>query len=249
MPTGVNHIGYTVANMTTGNRHAGITADARAGRGGDDRPAPGRARGRPPVPTERIVEAALQIVDVDGAESLSLRALAQRLGSSTATLYRHFDNRDELLVHVVDHTFKEAPTQAGELHDLDWEAACRSMATSMFESLRKHPNVTPLLLAQAPTGPNAVALRELALQMLLDAGFSPPVAVRSYATLARFVLGFALQLTGEEAEDVDADGVSRGSGENGLPGTDTVAAVAPLNEQFAFGLDLLLTGIAHRRSC
>jgi TetR/AcrR family transcriptional regulator, tetracycline repressor protein len=231
-----------------GNDQARTTAAARAGRGDDDGAAPGRARGRPPVPTERIVEAALQIVDDEGAGALSLRALAQRLGSSTATLYRHFDNRDELLNHVVDHTFSGAPTQAGELQGREWEDACRAMATSMFESLRKHPNVTALLLARAPTGPNAVALRELALQMLLNAGFSPSVAVRSYATLARFVLGFALQLTGEQADDVTTAGASRGSAEHGLPGTATVAEVAPLDEQFAFGLDLLLTGIAHRRS-
>jgi AcrR family transcriptional regulator len=234
--------------MKTGNGHARTTADASAGRGDGDGAAPGRARGRPPVPTERIVEAALQIVDDEGAEALSLRALAQRLGSSTATLYRHFDNRDELLNHVVDHTFREAPAQAGQLRGLRWEDACRTMAASMFESLRNHPNVTPLLLAQAPTGPNAMALREFALQMLLNAGFSPSVAVRSYATLARFVLGFALQLTGEQAGDVAIAGALDSSGQNRLPDTATVAEIPPLDDQFAFGLNLLLTGIAHRRN-
>jgi hypothetical protein len=122
------------------------------------------------------------------------------------------------------------------------------MAASMFESLRNHPNVTPLLLAQAPTGPNAMALREFALQMLLNAGFSPSVAVRSYATLARFVLGFALQLTGEQAGDVAIAGALDSSGQNRLPDTATVAEIPPLDDQFAFGLNLLLTGIAHRRS-
>lgn len=233
--------------MKKGNGHARTTADASAARGDDDGTAPGRARGRPPVPTERIVEAALQIVDDEGAEALSLRALAQRLGSSTATLYRHFDNRAELLDHVIDHTFKGAPSQAGELQSLEWEDACRAMATSMFESLQKHPNVTALLLARAPTGPNAMALRELALRVLLNAGFPAPVALRSYATLARFVLGFALQVAGERADDTALVDAVHTSGERGFPATAAVADVVRPDDEFSFGLSLLLTGLAHRR--
>ncbi|WNZ10828.1 helix-turn-helix domain-containing protein [Streptomyces sp. 11x1] len=51
---------------------------------------------------------ALRIVDAEGAEgaeALSMRALAERLGSSTATLYRHFGNRAGLVTQVVDHMF------------------------------------------------------------------------------------------------------------------------------------------------
>lgn len=132
-----------------------------------------RTRGRPPVPKERIVATALKIVDEEGADALSLRVLAQRLDSSTATLYRHFSNRAELINQVIDHTFGTVPVQADELRSLGWEDACRAMATWMFETLRSHPNVAPLLLTQAPTGPNAMAVREVALQVLLDAGFTP----------------------------------------------------------------------------
>ncbi len=45
---------------------------------------------------------ALQIADEEGAEALSMRALAERLGSGTATPYRHFSNRAELAAQVVD---------------------------------------------------------------------------------------------------------------------------------------------------
>lgn len=209
-----------------------------------------RTRGRPPVPKERIVAAALKIVDEEGAEALSLRVLAQRLDSSTATLYRHFSNRAELINHVIDHTFGRVPVQADELRSLDWDEACRAMATWMFENLRSHPNVAPLLLAQAPTGPNAMALREVALQVLLDAGFSPPVAIRCYATLARFVLGFAIQLNGEETEDAALAQAYRNSGDDSRPASAAVAAhfPVPLDDEFSFGLDLLLTGLAQRRS-
>lgn len=219
---------------------------------GNDKEAgvPSRSRGRPPVPKERILAAALRIIDDEGAEALSLRLLAQRLDSSTSTLYRHFANRAELIDHVIDHTFDGVPVQADELRSLGWEDACRAMATWMFENLRSHPNVAPLLLTQAPTGPNARKLRELALQILLDAGFPPPVAIRCYATLARFVLGFAIQLNSEAGDDGAFAAAYSSSRQDGLPATAAVAAFAPvpLDEEFDFGLDLLLTGLARHRS-
>ena len=61
-----------------------------------------RSRGRPAMPPGRIVAAALELVDAQGADALSMRTLAQRLNPGTATLYRHFANRSELIAHVVD---------------------------------------------------------------------------------------------------------------------------------------------------
>lgn len=208
-----------------------------------------RSRGRPPVPKERIVAAALKIVDEQGAEALSLRALAQQLDSSTATLYRHFANRADLVHHVIDHTLGNAPVDAKALQSLDWEQACRAMATWMFEALKRHPNVAPLLLDQAPAGPNTLALRELALQVFIDAGFSPSIALRSYATLARFVLGFAIQLNGEEGEDGALIAAYKDADPEVFPATAAVASLAPvpLDDEFRFGLDLLLTGLASLR--
>lgn len=222
-------------------------ADATSGCDGDDVSVPARPRGRPPVPRNRIIATALEMLDEAGADALSLRALAQRLGSSTATLYRHFANRAELLNHVIDHTFGSVPLQADELLRLDWDDACQAMAAWMFETLRNHPNVAPLLLDQAPTGPNAMALRELALRVLLNAGFPPAVAIRCYATLARFVLGFAIQLTGEEADGTALADAVRTPGGHGFPATAAVTDMVPLDDEFSFGLGLLLTGLVQQR--
>lgn len=208
-----------------------------------------RSRGRPPVPKQRIVAAALRIVDEQGAEALSLRALAQQLDSSTATLYRHFANRADLIHHVIEHALGEAPAGADALRSLGWEDACRAMATWMFATLRRHPNVAPLLLDQAPAGPNTMAMRELALQVFLDAGFSPYNAIRSYATLARFVLGFAIQLNREESADGGLLAAYQNADAELYPATAAVASLAPvpLDDEFRFGLDLLLSGLASLR--
>lgn len=241
--------GYDVTDMTRRRTHAAPVVDVTSSPDSDMVSVPGRRRGRPPIPKERILTAALEIVEDEGAESLSLRVLAQRLDSSTATLYRHFANRAELIDQVVDHVFSGVPLQPDELRGVGWEDACRAMATWMFENLRRHPNVAPLLLTRATTGPHAMELREHALQVLLDAGFSPPVAIRCYATIARFVLGFAIQLNGEEA-DAALAAASRDLEGADFPATAEVAAFVPvpLDEEFNFGLDLLLTGLAQWRS-
>src|SRR4051812_14239514 len=92
--------------------------------------------GRPPVPLDRVVAVALGIVRTEGAEALSMRTLAQRLGSGTATLYRHFTNRAALVALVVDGVFGEAILPVGGLTRMPWSNACRAVAQAMFEALR-----------------------------------------------------------------------------------------------------------------
>src|SRR5438477_1281992 len=77
------------------------------------RPAPPvYRRGRPPRSLERIVGVALEIVDEVGTDAFSMRLLADRLGSGTATLYRHFAGKDELMVYVVDRILGEVDVDA-----------------------------------------------------------------------------------------------------------------------------------------
>src|SRR5205807_4967419 len=99
-----------------------------------------RSPGRPPVPLDRIVATALQIVDDDGADALSMRTLAQRLDSGTATLYRHFAGRAGLIAHVVDRVFGTIELDAETVLSMTWQEACKAGAHSIFDALRRHPN-------------------------------------------------------------------------------------------------------------
>ena len=159
-----------------------------------------RSPGRPPIAVDRIVSTALQIVDEDGADALSMRTLAQRLDSGTATLYRHFTGRADLVAHVVDMVFGSVELDIARLSTMTWQEACKTAVHSMFDALRGHQNVAPLLAEDVPIGPNALAARERMIAFLLANGFPPPLAARSYATLARYVLGFAIQRTGARSD-------------------------------------------------
>ena len=194
---------------------------------------------------------ALRVVDEEGAEALSMRTLAQRLGTGTATLYRAVANRAELIAHVVDRVFGEIEVAPELFQGDDWQRACLTAAQAAFDTLRRHRRVAPLLIEQVPTGPNAMIFREQILALLLDNGFSREAAARAYATITHFVLGFAVQVQLHNAA-ADADSARIRALYHQLdparfPATLRVADVLTqetLEEEFRFGLDLIVAGLA-----
>ena len=171
-----------------------------------------------------------------------MRTLAQRLDSGTATLYRHFDGRDDLVARVVDTVMAEVRIDAGEFGELSWQQACATVAHRMFDVLRRHPNVAALMVDRVPVGPQMITLRERALQQMLDSGFPPRLALQAWATIARYVLGFGTQLVAAEAEPQAAwADVELAQ----LPATMAVAEYFPmaLETEFEFGLSLLISGL------
>lgn len=205
-----------------------------------------RSRGRPAVPLDRILAAAIELVDEHGADALSMRSLAQRLESGTATLYRRFANRSELVAMVVDRLLGEIELDAKSVAAMPWQRACASFAQNMFEVLSRHGNAASLLIGHVPMGPNALAQRELILSALLDNGFSPVAAAHAYATLARYVLGFGIQRAGAATDrDAELANAFRELDPFRYPATVAVAddLPVPLEEEFAYGLRLIVAGL------
>lgn len=195
------------------------------------------------------MDAALAIVDEEGADALSMRALAARLDSGTATLYRHFDDRAELIAQVVDRVFGEVQLDAGEPETMSWPESCRAVATAMFDALRRHRNVAPLLVDVVPTGTNALRMRERCLAVLLENGFSKNRAVLAWATIAHYVLGFAMQAGSGSPRGFTSTKTTkaflRGLDAAEFPATVAVADAmpVPIEEEFSFGLDLIIKGL------
>ena len=215
-----------------------------------EQPRSRRAPGRPAIASERIVGAALELVDAEGADALSMRALAQRLDSGTATLYRHFANRAQLVAQVVDRVFGEVDLDT-QPADQSWQDSCKAIAHAMYAALGRHPGIAQLLREQTPFGPNAMMLRERSLAVFLDNGFTPDVAARSYATISRFVLGFAIQLSGEpDSHSAQDAAVFQGLDLSKFPATLAAAGAMPvaLDDEFAFGLELIVKGLSSGRA-
>lgn len=213
-----------------------------------NRSAPGR-RGRPTVPLDRIIGAALELVDEHGADALSMRSLAQRLGSGTATLYRHFASRAELVAMVVDRMLGEVDLDPATMAGVPWQQACTLFAQSTFDALSRHGNVAPLLVGHVPMGPNAMGQRELVLSILLANGFTPVSAANIFAALSRYVLGFAMQVAGSvtaERHDAEVSAAFQRLDPKRYPSIVAVAGElpVPLAIEFAFGLGLMIDGLS-----
>lgn len=199
-----------------------------------------------------MIEVALKIVDDEGADALTMRSLAERLNSSTATLYRHFPNRAKLVAAVLDRV-------VGEL-DIDalsgtWREFCEGFITGWFEVMTRHRNAAVLMMDELPAGPNSLAAREKWLRVLLDNGFSMDLAARSATTLGHYVHGFAIQLGGERA-DSDLDDAAYAEISQALDPRAYPALTAalqagvlpvPLEEEFSFGMELILDSLGRLR--
>ncbi|CAN5380687.1 hypothetical protein BH23ACT3_BH23ACT3_09330 [soil metagenome] len=116
---------------------------------------------------ERIIAAALAVVDHEGLDTLTMRRLAEELSTASASLYRHVSSRDELLVAVVDHVIGEVVLPAGEL---DGRQKVEWLAAELRRVLIAHPNLLAALTASPLVEPNARRGSERALDGLLEAG-------------------------------------------------------------------------------
>jgi TetR/AcrR family transcriptional regulator, tetracycline repressor protein len=151
---------------------------------------------------ERIVRAALRLIDESGLESFSVREVARLLGVYPTALYWHIaGGRNALLAEVASTTLGDVapPFAAGD----DWTDWIRTLFHQCRDSLRRHPNVAPLLGAQLVSNAGVdPALVERALSALTEAGFRGERLVDAYNAVIAAMLGYVtLELSPVPVDD------------------------------------------------
>jgi AcrR family transcriptional regulator len=200
---------------------------------------------------ERIVSAALDIIDRAGLDALSMRTLAAELKTGTATIYRYVNSKEEVLVEALDAVLGEIQLLDQADHSGEWRSRVTSGASALRQGLLAHPNLTPVLAGAVPIGPNALIGREASLNLLLEAGFEPSTAARLHLAIVHYVIGFVMAESPESA--VYATGYKRSLKRyyQRLP-VEMYPSITALadeltardnDQEFAFGLDLILGGI------
>ena len=149
--------------------------------------------------------AALDLLDREGLDALTMRRLADELSTTHTSLYRHVASRHELLVELVDHVLggmRPPPGDDGESKrdsGGDWRAQAEWSAREFRRVLLEHPALVPLLTAGQLLGPNAMRGRDRGVRSLLAAGAGGELAVHAYLLVAHYVIGTALLDTGGAA--------------------------------------------------
>jgi AcrR family transcriptional regulator len=106
---------------------------------------PNRSR----ITREGATLAALEIIDRDGLDGLSLELVARALGVKAPSLYYHFRDKAELLAEVARHVLLDlGPAVGGETGD--WDDAMVGVCLATRRTLLKHPNAAPLILQFFP---------------------------------------------------------------------------------------------------
>jgi AcrR family transcriptional regulator len=156
-------------------------------------------RSRPGMSTGRITAAALQIVDTEGSQALTMRRLGQALDRKVMTLYRYVPSKDALLDGVVALVLTDLAINPAAA---DWRQELRDLAAS-FRDLA--------LAAGHPAThqpPRATATSHRAapgnfLELLIRAGFSPADALHAYRLFFGFLHGHVLDELQEIIDNPD----------------------------------------------
>ncbi len=158
-------------------------------------PEPQRKRRRPTkqgvvLSAELIVDTALRLVGMHGAEALTVRRLGAALGADPSAVYRYFHSTDDLLLAIADELIGRA--QQGWRPTGDWRADLRAIGLRIHAAYLAHPQAA-LLAAYRTTGrAHEIAAVENILGILRTAGFPDPEAVRIYHAFVDQSLGFAV---------------------------------------------------------
>ncbi|GHE28033.1 hypothetical protein GCM10017673_32750 [Streptosporangium violaceochromogenes] len=147
---------------------------------------PSRPAKSPALSRPQIVRAAVELLDAQGMDALSMRRLAARLGSGATSIYWHVANKDELLDLVLDEVFGEVPLPEPEA---SWREAASMFAYGLRATLFTHPWSVTLIGNRVTVGPNAVRLTARLLETFTGAGFQGQFLDRASSTLLAYVLG------------------------------------------------------------
>jgi AcrR family transcriptional regulator len=137
--------------------------------------------------TAQIADAALTVIDRDGLDELTIRAVSEQLGIATMSLYRYVDGREqveELVLERVLDTLDYAPPADGP-----WRARALVLLTRLHETIMAHPRAIPLVLARRHTAQTAVAWGEALLGVLAGEGFAGEDLIITFRALLSYVVG------------------------------------------------------------
>ena len=162
----------------------------------------------PQVTRDGVVRRALELLNEDGFDGLTMRRLAEKLGIKAASLYNHVKDKDELLALMANAICAEIPDLD---HTRPWREQAERMALQVRTVLMAHRDGARVLAATPPVGPHRLRLIEQLLHALVGAGLSRARVVDAAFVMNSYVVGFVLDETlGYPADTASAETDARG---------------------------------------
>jgi AcrR family transcriptional regulator len=203
------------------------------------------ARGTPrrPLSRARIVAAAVAVADAEGLDAVSMPRLARELETAPMSLYRHVPHKDALVDLMLDAAIGPPPAVVESARS--WRERLADWARANLQVFRRHPWVLPLVTGGRRMGPQECAWGEAGLQVIADAGVTPPDDGLVLQLVNGYVRGAAVPVA-ERAPDLGA--IERSGRSAQLPRLIALLAAPPEGPAdgptaFEFGLARVLDGV------
>jgi AcrR family transcriptional regulator len=199
----------------------------------------------------RIISAAVDLIEREGVEAVSMRRVAALLDCGVMSLYNHVPSKAALLDDVAERVVSGIEFTA--MPCASWQEQVRAQARAFRAIARKYPRSTMLVVSR-PT-PSLTGLRpiENALATLREAGCGGNEAVLIVRAFIAFIMGSLLREVGVTPglrdEAIDAGATVNASRLDPAEYPQVTSLAAELSRQdpdgdFEFGLDLLVHAIA-----
>ena len=207
---------------------------------------------RPALNRERVVTAALEIVDRDGVEGLTMRALGRELGVDPMAAYHHVPNKEAILDGVAEAVWAELelPAAIGG----PWQSRLADIARAIRTTLSRHPNALPIMAARPNLSTPGFRVVDHTLGILLESGLPGRDALEFVNAASEFLLGHALAETATplpQGDAVIAAAIADSDQDHPLPHlrralTETDLAEVTTDSIFEAGIQALIGGIERR---
>jgi AcrR family transcriptional regulator len=197
-------------------------------------------RQRERLTRDRILSAALRLLDREGLEAISMRRIGDELGVEAMSLYNHVASKAEILDGIFESILNELPPAP---RAKSWSLALRDRASALRMALEKHPNALSLFATRSAVTPASMAHLEAALAVLHSAGFGPDDAITAVHVVVAFVVGHTLgSVPMENASSPDYDALDHAR----FPRVVAAARLLPTHDfekEFHVGLEATLLGL------
>jgi AcrR family transcriptional regulator len=202
----------------------------------------------PSLSRGRIVAIAVDLLDAEGLGGLTMRRLADRLGSGVMSLYWHVDNKEDVFDLALDSVLEyRGPPQPVEAQD--WRGEVVHMLEDWRASMLRHPWSASLLPRRA-LGPNILSRLELLSKTLSKAGVADADLNVAIWSLWNYVMGATITRASFDLSDDDRAAaqqrLERLSGRYPAIERSRLLLDDDWDGAFRKGLDFLLDGLAPR---
>jgi AcrR family transcriptional regulator len=203
-------------------------------------------RSEPPLSRERIVASAVELLDAQGRDGLTMRQLADRLGSGVMSLYWHVANKEDVLDLALDAVLEyRGPSQMPVSQD--WREDVVHMLEDWRATMLRHPWSASLLPRRA-LGPNILGRLELLSRTLSRVGVADADLNVAIWSLWNYVMGATITLGNFDLSDDDRAAAQQRLASERYPTIERSRLLLDDDWDGAFrkGLDFLLDGLAPR---